>query len=141
MRVAEYRHTQQGIAAHATARAVAATLFNRLSAEHAEAKRRCFGGEIAAAAMPRWAKRIVMNVADQHGISPQALLVRGSPRPALALARFEAMYLLYAAKRHYPFVSLPVIGRWFGGRHHTSVLNGVRRHAEINGLPQLVGIA
>jgi chromosomal replication initiation ATPase DnaA len=32
-------------------------------------------------------------------------------------------------------MSLPQIGRRLGGRDHTTVLHGIRRHCELNGLP------
>lgn len=31
--------------------------------------------------------------------------------------------------------SYPTIGRWFGGRDHTSIIHGVQRHCRENGIP------
>lgn len=61
--------------------------------------------------------------------------VVGQTRVRMAcLARFEAMSRVHkevVVNRTSP--SLPQIGRWFGNRDHTTVLNALRRHSELLG--------
>lgn len=77
---------------------------------------------------------IARRVADKWGIAPDEL--RGAVRSRrVAWPRHEAMYEMYATG----LFSLPQIGRFLGGRDHTTVLHGCRKHAERNGLPQIVG--
>ena len=49
----------------------------------------------------------------------------------LVQARHEAFYLA----RMTTIQSYPQIGRFFGGRDHSTVVHGVRKHAERNNLP------
>lgn len=70
-------------------------------------------------------KAIVAEVCTKHGVS---ILDLASIRRSRGLpeARHEAMYRL----RHETTMSLPEIGRKLGGRDHSTVLNGIRRHEE-----------
>lgn len=57
--------------------------------------------------------------------------IKGKRRTrGIAFARHEAMYLLRANTS----MSLPQIGKALGGRHHTTVLHGIREHCKRNGL-------
>ena len=76
---------------------------------------------------------IIERVAEKHGFSASDLKGRGR-RSALNIARQEAMYEAYLSGRW----SYAQIGRALGGRDHTTVLFGVRRHAERWGLPMPV---
>lgn len=63
------------------------------------------------------AKKSCVSVAD----------LRGPARTkTIAHARHEAFWIL----RQTTSISLPHIGQWFGSRHHTTVLHGVRAHAQ-----------
>lgn len=55
--------------------------------------------------------------------------VPGSSTPSLSAARHHAFYLCWRVTggKHRRY-SLPRIGQFFGGRDHTTVLFGVRRH-------------
>lgn len=74
-------------------------------------------------------KRIIAEVAERHGFTPEALT--GQSRSArIVRARQEAMWLAYQerwpdGRRVY---SLPQIGAFFGGRDHTTVIHAIRRH-------------
>lgn len=71
---------------------------------------------------PHW-KRIRMEVCQKHGIALVDLI--GERRDRLsAKARHEAFYRM----RHETTMSLPSIGRRMGGRDHTTVMNGIKRH-------------
>lgn len=77
-------------------------------------------------------KDIIAQTAFDHGISVPRMLSR-SRQPCVAHARFDAMSRLRSVRRPdgKPRFSLPAIGAMFG-RDHTTVLNGLRRWAEIN---------
>lgn len=70
-------------------------------------------------------KLIIAEVADAHDVLIADLL---SPRRAVRLvhARHEAMWRL----RNETTMSLPMIGKRLGGRDHTTVLHGIRKHEE-----------
>lgn len=72
----------------------------------------------------RW-RDIVEEVAAKHGVfmSDMRSVRRGRAQVA---ARHEAMWRL----RNETTMSLPEIGRRLGGRDHTTVLHGVKRHQE-----------
>lgn len=72
----------------------------------------------------RW-RQIVLEVAAQHGVSlPE---ITGHQRAYnIVRARHEAFYRLKTETQ----LSLPQIGRKMGGRDHTTVLHGVRKHKE-----------
>lgn len=68
------------------------------------------------------AARVVAAVADRFGVAEGAL--RGRDRTRLvASARHAGMYLC----RTLSGLSLPAIGAEFGGRDHSTVLNGIRQ--------------
>lgn len=69
------------------------------------------------------AEAIAAAIAKKHGI--ELAVLRGpSARKPIVAARHEAMYAIYATRKY----STPTIGAWFGGRDHTTVLHGVRKH-------------
>lgn len=78
----------------------------------------------------RSAKEVMSGVAAEHGLSFADFLVPRRTR-ALSHVRFEAMYKAYV---HCPHMSLVGLGRILGGLDHTSVLHGLRRHCEMNGI-------
>lgn len=71
-------------------------------------------------------KTIVREVAEKHKVTLADIIGPFRGRQFVA-ARHEAMYRL----RHEALLSCPVIGRLIGKRDHTTVLNGIRRHAGI----------
>jgi len=73
---------------------------------------------------PQW-RRIAREVAAKHLVSMMDLL---SPRRdrEVVRARHEAFWRC----KHETTMSLPEIGRRFGGRDHTTVLHGIRKHEE-----------
>jgi hypothetical protein len=81
-----------------------------------------------ALAMQVW-REIVKQVALKHGVSFMDII---SPRRQMpvVLARHEAMYRL---KNETP-ASYPRIGKWLGGRDHTTCLHGIRMHKQRNGI-------
>jgi hypothetical protein len=72
----------------------------------------------------KW-KSILAEVCEKHGIDWLDLASDRRSTP-IVRARHEAMYRM----RHETTMSLPAIGRKMGGRDHTTVLHGVRKHAE-----------
>lgn len=81
--------------------------------------------------MPPRVRAIVDEVAEKHGVMPAEIIGIRRFR-ALSHARFEAMFrvrseIVVAGSEP----SLPLIGSWFGGRDHTTVLNALQRHAEL----------
>lgn len=72
----------------------------------------------------RW-KAIISEVCEKYGIDWIELASHRRSVPAV-IARHEAMYRM----RHETVMSLPAIGRRLGGRDHTSVIHGIRRHEE-----------
>lgn len=74
-------------------------------------------------------KEIALEVAAKHRVSLQE--IKGPQRNHyIVLARHE----LFWRMAHETTLSLPAIGRKIGGRDHTTVIAGMRRHAERNGL-------
>lgn len=72
-------------------------------------------------------QRTMYEVAEEVCQAREVTLVelRGLSRVArIATARAEFMALAYAETKQ----SLPAIGRWLGGRHHTTILHGIRAH-------------
>lgn len=68
-------------------------------------------------------KDIIREVAKQHDVSVQDIL--GARRSKnIVLARHEA---ICAAARARPDMSLPALGRHFGGRDHTTILHALRK--------------
>lgn len=76
---------------------------------------------------------ILRQTAADHGVSVEAMLTPRS-RGKRGRARYDAMSRLRAVRnpdgsRRF---SYPNIGRVMGGLHHTTVINGVRRWAELS---------
>ena len=67
-------------------------------------------------------ERIIQVVALYHGITPDAMRSAIRSR-SVVIPRQKAIYLAYRISGR----SLPEIGRWFGGRDHTTVLHAVRK--------------
>ena len=74
---------------------------------------------------PNRMAQICNEVAAKHGYPVDELFSERRSRPVV-IARQEAMW---RCKRETPF-SLPSIGRFMGGRDHTTVMHGIRRHEE-----------
>lgn len=72
--------------------------------------------------LPFW-KTVVHEVCEKHGISLQEIISRRRAKDIVA-ARQEAFFRLYKETA----MSLPKIGYRMGGRHHATVLHGVRAH-------------
>jgi hypothetical protein len=73
--------------------------------------------------VPLW-KQIARQVAAKHKVSVKDLVSPRRDRPSV-LARHEAFW---RCKKE-TTMSLPLIGRRFGGRDHTTVLHGIKAHA------------
>jgi hypothetical protein len=75
---------------------------------------------------PFKAQKLAMAVAKKHGLKYSDLK---SPRRQkhLVRARQEAMWLI---RKECPGLSMPAIGRLFGGKDHTTVLHACRVHAK-----------
>lgn len=67
---------------------------------------------------------IVAYCAEAHGVPLQLMRRPAQHDHRLSRARQEAMYHIYA----YEWSTLPMIARYMGLTHHTSVLHGVRQH-------------
>lgn len=74
-------------------------------------------------------RQIIRGVAEQHKLTVEEMLAP-THHHHLAHARHHAMYLL---RNRTPQISLPRIARAFG-KHHTTILCGVRAHCRRNGL-------
>lgn len=74
--------------------------------------------------MPEW-KRIALEVCAKHKVSFKQITSPFRSRETCA-ARHEVFWRL----RHETLMSYPAIGRRFGGRDHTTVLHGVRKHEQ-----------
>jgi ATPase involved in DNA replication initiation len=73
---------------------------------------------------------IIKEVAEEYGVTTDA--IRGPRRNrVLITARFHAIYRVCVERPH---LSYPQMGRLFGDRDHTSILNAVRMHCKRNGL-------
>lgn len=85
-----------------------------------------FGMEFSYAPIPPRPsmQSICEEVARKHGVSIDELRSHRRHKEVIA-ARHEAMWRC----RHETLASLPMIGRALGGRDHTTILNGVRKHA------------
>jgi chromosomal replication initiator protein len=69
-------------------------------------------------------QRLAQRVAQMYGFRLSDL--RGASRSrGVVIARHHAMWLV---KQRFPYLSLPAIGRMFGGRDHTTVLHALREH-------------
>jgi chromosomal replication initiator protein len=65
---------------------------------------------------------ILRAVADKFGLTPAQLKMKSNTRQ-IAFPRQVAMYLCKELTR----ASLPEIGRFFGGKHHTTVLHSIQK--------------
>lgn len=74
------------------------------------------------ASRQRW-RSIVAEVADKYGMTPAELLAQDMRRKA-ARPRQEAMFRV----RSETPLSLQEIGRRLGGRHHSTIIHGIRAH-------------
>jgi len=74
-------------------------------------------------------RHIVEEVIAKHGCTYAQLVGRQRSRELVA-ARFEAYFRLSEETT----LSLPQIGRMLGGKDHTSVLHGIRKYRERNGV-------
>jgi len=71
-------------------------------------------------------QRIMYEIALKHGILVSDM--RGPVRQRhFVLARQEAMWEI---KRQRPDLSLPQLGRMFGGRDHSTIFHGIRAHQQ-----------
>jgi hypothetical protein len=73
--------------------------------------------------MPDRVRDIIRDVAKRHNISLAFMLSRSRMRPAVR-ARQEAEWLLYVVGQGR--WSTTLIGKWMGGRDHTTVINSIR---------------
>lgn len=69
---------------------------------------------------------IKQQVASKHGVSISCL-ESASRNPRFVKARQEGFYRV---RHEIEGMSYPMIGRCFGGRNHTTVLHGERKHIE-----------
>lgn len=79
---------------------------------------------------------IIRVVADEFGVTPDDILGK-SHRREFTRPRFAAIYLA----RHTGKRSYPEIGRAFGGRDHTTILNALRRFEAENDPETMHGLA
>ena len=70
-------------------------------------------------------KAILFEVCNKHGLTVHELVGPQRSYPIVA-ARHEAMWRMTKETQ----MSLPQIGRRLGGRDHTTVIHGVRKHVE-----------
>lgn len=73
-------------------------------------------------------QQILSQVAKKHTLTQGALKSRQREADVCA-ARNEAYYESYLLGK-----SLPQIGRFYGGRDHTTILSGIRKHMKDNGI-------
>ena len=76
--------------------------------------------------MRKTANQVLAEVAARHKLTV-AQLVGPSRQYHYAHPRMEAYFEIYV---QCPHMSLPAIGRLIGGRDHTSILSGLRRHCQ-----------
>jgi chromosomal replication initiator protein len=74
--------------------------------------------------MPKW-RRIAIEVCHKHGVSMVDVLSSRRDRSSVA-ARHEAFYRC----KEETTMSLPSIGRMFGGRDHSTVIHGIAKHKQ-----------
>ena len=65
------------------------------------------------------------SIAEQYGVTVRRLMSKDR-RHDIVCARQHLMATLYATGRY----SLPAIGKFLGGRDHTTVLHGIRAHGK-----------
>ena len=69
---------------------------------------------------------ILRNVAERFNLQPAQLKMKSNTRQ-IAYPRQVAMYLVKELTQ----ASLPEIGRYFGGKHHTTVLHSIQKIEEL----------
>ena len=69
---------------------------------------------------------IVRAVADRFSMQPAQLKMKSNTRQ-IAYPRQVAMFLV----KELTHASLPEIGRYFGGKHHTTVLHSIQKIEEL----------
>jgi hypothetical protein len=74
---------------------------------------------------------ILNEVCDEYGITLWLLKSKSRAQP-LVRARWQAAYRMYDECLH---MSLPMVGRLLGHRHHTTILHGIQQWAAMNDLP------
>ena len=72
---------------------------------------------------PSRARSVLLAVADEHGVAARDLIGRFRSKPLR-----EARFVLYARLKDEMNWSLPQVGRFCGGRDHTTILHGIRVH-------------
>lgn len=86
--------------------------------------------------MPASAHRILSEVAARHALSLTDVLSRSRSADRSA-ALFEAMHRMRQdVTINGDPASLYQIGQWLGRRHHSTVVNGIKKHAKASGNPQ-----
>lgn len=115
-----------------------------LRRRHAELKRQCEALGVDVASAPLRLPDIVAIVARKYRVTEADIMGPSHKRHA-SQPRHEVMYLAYEqrwadGRRRY---SYPQIGAFLGGRDHTTVIAGIRRHkqrlaeeASLSGRPQ-----
>jgi chromosomal replication initiator protein len=88
----------------------ALAVYRKLNEENAKAVR--------AAGIPPEVEAVIAAVAKRHGFTLAEFRAHGRSSNQLAQARGEAIYVV----RVISDVSLPMLGRYFGGRHHSTIL-------------------
>lgn len=80
--------------------------------------------------MPPRVRQIIEKVAARTGVSVRELLGERTTR-RVAFARQRAMFAIrHGVKINGQMPTSPQIGAWLGGRDHTTILHGLRRHEE-----------
>lgn len=69
---------------------------------------------------------LIADIATRYGLTSAQLKGDRGPNP-ISVIRAAAYDLVH---RERPHMSLPMIGRAFGGRDHTTVLSGIRKHRD-----------
>jgi hypothetical protein len=133
-RVEQYNQAVQNVLDHH--RAVRDRLEQQLAEATADANRKLADlreaeGDTMPTAMRRPILEIAQEIADFYDVTMVELC--SERRTGIIVEARHACFYAVSAER--PDMSLPEIGRRLGGRDHTTVLHGIRRHAERHGLP------
>lgn len=75
-------------------------------------------------------RQIVTEILLQHPTLTIPMLKGVERRKEVCIVRQTAMYEI---RKQRPDMSLPMIGRWFGGRDHTTVLHAIKKIAALRG--------
>lgn len=88
--------------------------------------------------MNRRARWVIEYCAAKHGVTFEQICNKKLRPDRVARARHEAMWIMRKVLRRRAVnrrsYSYPAIGQIFGGMDHSTVIHGVRRHAERAGL-------